>query len=173
MAPEVTLGTGYSKSVDVWSLCATFYHLFKGVPPYYTSEVRSELQMLMRKQKPFLYEYLTTKECRVAVLCEIINHNLKSLGDDRFTISEIVRSFEDVNIKEFKDIPIVIFQTEKDEDGHEEAHPTYMDEDKEMLESEVDFTNFIKSQSMELKKQEREDEKQNNNPFVMDSMVNT
>ena len=173
MAPEVTLGTGYTKSVDVWSLCATFYHLFKGVPPYYNSDVRSELQMLMRKQNPFLYEYLTHKECRVPVFCEIINHNLKSLGDDRFTISEIVKSFENVNIKDFRDIPIVIFQTEKDEHGNEEAHPTYMDEDKEMLESEVDFTNFIKSKTKELEQKEKEVEEKNNNPFVMDSMVDT
>jgi serine/threonine protein kinase len=49
MAPEVAMGDGYSEKVDIYSLCATFYYLFKAHGPYFDQTVKSSIDLHHRK----------------------------------------------------------------------------------------------------------------------------
>jgi hypothetical protein len=63
MAPEVAMGDGYSEKVDIYSLCATFYYLFKTHGPYFDSTVKSSIDLHNRKMDFKNYKSLTKEEC--------------------------------------------------------------------------------------------------------------
>jgi serine/threonine protein kinase len=77
MAPDVAFGMEYTQSVDIWSLCATFYHSIKGKAPFDDDTITNPIQLLMRKKDPANYEDLTISEFPCEPLIKIINHNLK------------------------------------------------------------------------------------------------
>lgn len=63
MAPEVSMGDGYSEKVDIYSLCATFYYVFKTHGPYFDSTVKSSIDLHFRKMNHKNYKILTKEEC--------------------------------------------------------------------------------------------------------------
>ena len=63
MAPEVATGEGYSETVDIYSLCATFYYIFKTHGPYFDSTVKSSIELHNRKMDYKNYKPLTKDEC--------------------------------------------------------------------------------------------------------------
>lgn len=63
MAPEVAMGEGYTENVDIYSLCATFYYLFKAHGPYFDSTVKSSIDLHNRKMDFKNYKSLTKMEC--------------------------------------------------------------------------------------------------------------
>jgi serine/threonine protein kinase len=107
MSPDVAFGKEYSHNVDVWSLCATFYHAIKGKAPYDADHISNPIQLLMRKKDPENYDRLTAEDFPCAPLVEIINHNLSivsSEDDDlRIGVGQIHKIIEQkVNISKFK-----------------------------------------------------------------------
>jgi serine/threonine protein kinase len=65
MPPEVCLGD-YNMESDLWSLCATFYWVFKKRGPYYpkkrTGTEGENVEILMNKWQCINYEKITEKE---------------------------------------------------------------------------------------------------------------
>ena len=76
MAPEVSHGLKYSGKADVWSLCATFYKIYKGKGPYFDKSVRSSFALAQRKQDPKNYLPLSAQECPHEPIRNLINYNL-------------------------------------------------------------------------------------------------
>ena len=76
MAPEVSHGMKYSGKADVWSLCATFYKIYKGKGPYFDKSVRSSFALAQRKQDPKNYMPLIAAECPHQPIRDLINYNL-------------------------------------------------------------------------------------------------
>lgn len=62
--------------MDVWSLCATFYHALKGKAPYEDDTVMNAIQLMIRKKDAKNFDPLTPTECDCPELLNIINHNL-------------------------------------------------------------------------------------------------
>jgi hypothetical protein len=79
MPPEVCLGD-YIMESDLWSLCATFYWVFKKRGPYYpkkrTNAEGENFEIMMNKWQCINYDKLTAKECGDLVLREIVNDTL-------------------------------------------------------------------------------------------------
>lgn len=100
MAPEVATGDEkYSTQADIWSLCATFYHVFKGIGPYNDRTVRSSVQLALRKKDINNYKQLTEIECPHTTLRNIINFNLRASHDRRMTATQLINSLESENIQ--------------------------------------------------------------------------
>lgn len=57
-APEVYQGK-YNQSADIWSLCATFYKIIKGDPPYFNDQIDNRIALAMNKIDMVNYEKLT------------------------------------------------------------------------------------------------------------------
>lgn len=95
MAPEVAYGEKYSEKVDIWSLCATFYYLFKSHGPYYNNTVKSSVELMIRKKDVKNYEKLSEFYCSNPTLRDIINYNLSSPDEKRMSAEEIIELLED------------------------------------------------------------------------------
>jgi serine/threonine protein kinase len=99
MAPDVAFGQSYTQNVDVWSLCATFYHAIKGKAPFDNDNISNPIQLLMRKKDSKNYEMVTEDEFNCPALIQVINHNLAIVSKDdddlRLSVNQILRIFKD------------------------------------------------------------------------------
>ena len=59
MAPELKKGVKYGTEVDIYSICATFYHLIRG-----------------RSVNKMFYSPLTLKDIKIPEIVNVINYNL-------------------------------------------------------------------------------------------------
>jgi fused len=48
MAPELVKEKPYNRTVDLWSLGIILYELFVGKPPFYTNNIYSLIQLIVR-----------------------------------------------------------------------------------------------------------------------------
>lgn len=135
MAPEVALGKGYSCSVDIWSLCATFYHVFKGIPPYFNSSVKSEYQLILRKRDPANYDPLTIEELPIPKLVSMINDNLILDDVERLTADEMIIKFNTISFDKLSPATVSVKKTEIDES--EIYQNKMLTSNNQLLESEV------------------------------------
>lgn len=94
MAPEVAYGEKYSEKVDIWSLCATFYYIFKSHGPYYKNTVKSSVELMMRKKDIKNYEALSEFYCANQVLRDIINYNLSNSDEKRMSADHLISLLE-------------------------------------------------------------------------------
>jgi fused len=53
MAPELVQETPYNHTVDLWSLGVILYELFMGVPPFYTNNIVSLMNLIVKNQIKF------------------------------------------------------------------------------------------------------------------------
>lgn len=90
-APEVYQGK-YDKSADIWSLCATFYKIQKGEPPYYNDKVDSAIALAINKLDGQNYEMLTDRTCNDLVFRELINNTMIKKIVDRPSLDDIYDS---------------------------------------------------------------------------------
>ena len=88
MAPEVSHGMKYSGKADVWSLCATFYKIYKGKGPYFDKSVRSSFALAQRKQDPKNYLPLSQNDCPHQPIRDLINYNLMAKPLDRMNAEQ-------------------------------------------------------------------------------------
>jgi len=89
MSPDVYKGQ-YSFGADLWSLCATFYFVFKNVAPYYTNKELNKVQIVENKWHCTNYEKLTSVDCNDKALREIINSTLTKKRKDRMSIDDMI-----------------------------------------------------------------------------------
>merc|ERR550537_1359169 len=79
---------------DLWSLCATFYWVFKKRGPYYpkkrTNAEGENFEIMMNKWQCINYDKLTAKECGDLVLREIVNDTLTNKLEDRLEVKEMI-----------------------------------------------------------------------------------
>lgn len=114
MAPEVAMGSEYSTSVDIWSLCATFYHILKGYPPYYIDNYLNGIQYLISKANPDNYVPLNPDNCACEVLREIINDIMIQKPSQRITAAEILSRISKIGKYEYEGVKVTIEKTEND-----------------------------------------------------------
>ena len=92
MAPEVGIDPNYGTEVDIYSVCATFYHLIRGV-----SHNKSILS----------YRPLTQDDIKIPEIVNVINYNLTVKPKNRMTATKILwylyrnQTSEDVLEEEF------------------------------------------------------------------------
>jgi serum/glucocorticoid-regulated kinase 2 len=53
LAPELLLGTGYTKSVDWWTLGILLYEMLTGLPPYYDEDTNKMYQKILKNPLKF------------------------------------------------------------------------------------------------------------------------
>lgn len=94
MAPEVAYGEKYSEKVDIWSLCATFYYIFKSHGPYYNNSVKSSVELMIRKKDVKNYEKLSEFYCGNETLRHVINYNLSHPDEERMSADDIIELLE-------------------------------------------------------------------------------
>jgi hypothetical protein len=94
MAPEVAYGERYSEKVDIWSLCASFYYIFKSHGPFYTHNVKSSVELMIRKKNIDHYEKLNERYCPNELFRKIINFNLCSPDAKRMSAEDILKMMD-------------------------------------------------------------------------------
>lgn len=105
MAPEVAYGEKYSEKVDIWSLCATFYYVFKSHGPYYNNKVKSSVELMIRKKDLNNYENLSEFYCPNETLRHIINFNLTNPDEQRMSAGDIIALMEgEVKLSHMSDL---------------------------------------------------------------------
>ena len=102
MAPEVAIPENenpgdekedchYTEKIDIWSLCATFYYIFKGKAPFYDSKVRTSVDLMLRKKDYSNYVELGEGEVKNnEKLRYLINFNLKNPSRRRMGAEDIL-----------------------------------------------------------------------------------
>ena len=139
MAPEVwseltgEKGDGYSCNIDIFSLCATFYHVIKGEGPY-AHNCSNQKELFKKKTDSSNYEPLGEADLRtkqgnltevekfklgseVRTLVDILNYNLTCHKDKRNTAEELLDMFnpEKQNTNNFN--PVVSSESIGNEDS--------------------------------------------------------
>ena len=101
MAPEVSQGH-YNQKADVWSLCATFYYLFKKEKgAYFSRDATNTILLAKKKQNSDNYIPLTERDCPDSLIRNIINQTLvlvtKKEFDLRFSPQKMIEIIESNN----------------------------------------------------------------------------
>ena len=100
MAPDVNNRASYDYPVDIWSACATFYKMFKGVAPFGVESCSTPIEVEKHKSNNKYYILLTEKDCKNQAVREVINDNLTKEHDHRQTSKEIVDKLRRSGIRE-------------------------------------------------------------------------
>lgn len=93
-APEVYTGS-YNKSADVWSLCATFYEIYNGEPPYMKPGIDNPHALAISKMDPKNYVNLDHKQCSDKYMRKILNMCLATKADERLKMKDILVLIEE------------------------------------------------------------------------------
>ena len=88
-APEVYTGN-YNMAADVWSLCATFYEIFNGEPPYMKPGIDNPHALALSKMDPKNFVPLDHKQCPDKYFRKVLNLALSTKPDDRMKIKVII-----------------------------------------------------------------------------------